>query len=181
MRVITHAEMSDGELLAASHDDPDAFGELVSRHQAFVFGAALRVVRDPNRAQDIAQEAFLRAFRSAHQFRGESEVRGWLYSIARNLALNMVTRSREQPHDLVIDITDHASPESEIMRGHDIRAVRQAVDSLPEAMRDPLVLREYGDLTYEEIAVKLGIPLNTVRTRIFRAKKALERLLEVSR
>jgi RNA polymerase sigma-70 factor (ECF subfamily) len=107
-------------------------------------------------------------------------VRGWLYSIARNLALNMVTRSREQPHDLVIDITDHTSPESETMRGHDILSVRQAIDSLPDAMRHPLVLREYRDLTYEEIAVELGIPLNTVRTRIFRAKKALERLLEVS-
>jgi RNA polymerase sigma-70 factor (ECF subfamily) len=180
MRVAARAEMSDSELLAASQSDPDAFGELVSRHQAFVFGAAFRVVRDPNRAQDIAQEAFLRAFRSASQFRGESEVRGWLYSIARNLALNAVTRSREQPHDLVIDITDHSSPETEIMRGHDIGTVRRAVESLPEAMRSPLVLRVYGDLTYEEISEKLGIPLNTVRTRIFRAKKALERLLEVS-
>lgn len=177
---VAHADKTDAELLATAHNDPEAFGELVSRHQSFVFGAALRVVRDPNRAQDIAQEAFLRAYRAADQYRGESEVRGWLYSIARNLALNAITRNREQPHDLVIDITDHSSPESELMRAHDISIVREAVGSLPEAMRGPLVLREYGDMSYEEIAERLDLPVNTVRTRIFRARKALERRLEVS-
>lgn len=176
--VPTLEEATDPELLELAGRDPRAFGEIVRRHQAFVYGAALRVVRDPIRAEDIAQEAFLRAFRAIDQFRGESDVRGWLYRIARNLALNTVTRGREIPRSEVETPPTNRSPESEFLRRHSIDLVREAIVDLPSAIREPLILREYEDLSYEDIATRLGIPLNTVRTRIFRAKKALERALE---
>ncbi len=181
MTAVTALEdASDAHLVAISANDPRAFGELVRRHQAFVYGAALRVVRNPTRAEDIAQEAFLRAFRALDQFRGEADVRGWLYRIARNVALNSVTRSREVPRAEIDTPPTDRNPESEYLRRHSIDLVREAITELPRAMREPLILREYEDLSYEDIADRLDIPLNTVRTRIFRAKRALERALEHS-
>lgn len=169
--------MEDAELLQRSADDPACFGELVSRHQAFVFGGAFRVTKDRALSEDIAQEAFLKAFRVSETYRGEGPVRGWLYRIAQNLALNAVTRSRELPSESIDDTAIHATPEWHVLRNAEIDRVRTAIESLPAALRLPLVLREYRDETYENIAQKMDIPINTVRTRIHRARKALEDLL----
>lgn len=170
--------MEDAELLRRAASDPACFGELVSRHQAFVFGAAFRVTKDRSLAEDIAQDAFLKAFRVADSYRGEGPVRGWLYRIAQNLALNAVTRSRETPSDDIDEMAFHRTPEWEVLRDAEIGRVRAAIEALPLPLRSPLVLREYHDDTYEEIAEKLDIPINTVRTRIHRARKALEESLK---
>jgi RNA polymerase sigma-70 factor, ECF subfamily len=169
--------VDDAELLRSSVTNPLAFGELVSRHQAFVFGAAFRITRDHSLAEDIAQEAFLKAFRMAGDYRAEGPVRAWLYRIARNLAINAVTRSREVPSEEQIDLPTDRTPEWHLLRAAKIDDVRKAVLSLPEALRTALIEREYNDCSYEQIAHKLGLPLNTVRTRIHRARKALEEAL----
>ncbi len=169
--------MEDAELLQRSSEDPACFGELVSRHQAFVFGAAFRVTKDRVLAEDIAQEAFLKAFRVSDTYRGEGPVRGWLYRIAQNLALNAVVRSREMPSETIEDVALDATPEWEMLRNAEITRVRAAIETLPVALRTALVLREYHDKTYEDIAEHMEIPINTVRTRIFRARKALEEIL----
>ncbi|GIU91867.1 MAG: RNA polymerase sigma-H factor [Acidimicrobiia bacterium] len=168
--------LDDAALLRASRDDPEAFGELVRRHQAVVFGAAFRVVGDRQVAEDLAQEAFLRAFQASGEFRGEGTVGAWLYRIAKNLALNQVSRRREHPGDLP-DLPAKTDPESEYLRTADIRAVRQAVASLPAPLREPLVLREYQGLSYDEIGRRLGLATNTVRTRIHRGRKAVQEAL----
>ncbi len=170
--------MSDLELARAAVDQLDAFGELVRRHQDFVFGAVLRVVKNRALAEDVAQEAFIRAFRALESFRGDAQVRSWLYRIATNLALNAVTRQREYASDNMPErpvsfgpATEH---ETEEMRKH----MREAIESLSEDLRGPLVLREYHDMSYQEIADATGLPLNTVRTRILRARRALREKME---
>ena len=92
---------TDAELLQAAGEDLDAFAVIVRRHQDFVFGAVLRVVREPALAEDVAQEAFYRAYKSRAGFRGDTQVRSWLYRIATNLALNAVTRRREYPQETI--------------------------------------------------------------------------------
>ena len=174
------AEWSDADLVLASADDPAAFGVIIERHQAFVFGAALRVTRNHALAEDIAQDTFLRAHRALADYRGDGELRGWLYRIATNLALNAVSRRREHPAAEIPDTVDlRGSPESELLRSFDVGRVRSAISRLPDALRVPLVLREYHDATYEEIAARLSIPLNTVRSRIHRARSSLQTMLEV--
>lgn len=169
--------VDDVELLRSSWDDPYAFGELVARHQAFVFGAAFRITRDHALSEDIAQEAFLRAYRTASDYRADGPVRAWLYRIAHNLAINAVTRSREIPSETAIDVPTDRTPEWHLLRATAIDDVRKAITALPEALRTALIEREYHDRSYEEIAHKFGVPLNTVRTRIHRARKALEETL----
>lgn len=170
----TLGQATDEDLAMLTQAHPEAFGEIVRRHQSFVFGAALRVVRDPVLAEDLAQEAFLRAFRKIDSFRGESDLRGWLYRIARNAAMNAVTRRREFPEAHLPEEVSGVTPETHLLRRHTIDRVRAAIADLPEALRTPLILHEFHDTPYAEIADMLGIPLNTVRTRIHRAKRAIE-------
>ena len=171
--------LDDAELIEVCRRDPHSFGEVVRRHQRLVFGAAFRIVKDATVAEDVAQEAFLRAFKAIHDYRGEGELGGWLYRISRNLALNVVTRSRETPTEELTDMLDPArNPEAETIHREDIRSVQAALRDVPELLRRPLVMYEYQHMTYEDIAATIGIPLNTVRSRIFRAKRALETRLE---
>lgn len=170
--------MTDVELVAAVESDLEAFGELIRRHQDFVFGAALRVVRNPVLAQDVAQDAFVRAYKALPDFRGQAAVRSWLYRIATNLALNAVQRRKEYPADALPEIHAAGGPEREAVRSEMASHLRAAIEELPEDLKRPLVLREYGSLSYQEIADELELPLNTVRTRILRARRALRVAME---
>lgn len=176
-----YAALSDTELVELALSDLDAFGELVRRHQDFVYGAALRVVRNPVMAQDIAQEAFVRAYRALSGFRGQAQVRSWLYRIATNLALNAVSRRREYPTEEVPDRPARRDPaadtEVSVLRGE----LEEAISELPPKLKEPLVLREFDGLTYQEIADTLDLPLNTVRTRILRARRSLREKMEAWR
>lgn len=171
-------ELGDSELLARSSVEPQAFAELVRRHQAFVFGAAFRVTKHRQMAEDIAQETFLKAYRSANSFRGEGAVRAWMYRIARNLALNVVTRSREDSTPSLPEQPSSSTIEDQVIERERQDAVREQLRELPEPLRLPLVLREYQDLSYEDIAEKLDMPVNTIRTRIHRARKLVGKNLE---
>ena len=167
----------DYELVtAAQAGDLGAFGELVRRHQDFVYGAVLRVVKNPTLAEDISQDCFLRAHRALPDFRGDSQVRSWLYRIAHNLAINAVTRRREYPTDVMPEIlaSGGAGPERSAEMSELAVAMNDAIERLPDDLKEPLVLRELQHKSYEDIAGELQLPLNTVRTRIFRARRALQ-------
>lgn len=163
---------------SAAGGDLEAFAEIVRRHQSFVYGAVLRVVRNPAIAEDLSQETFIRAFRGLGDFRGDSQVRSWLYRIATNLALNAVTRRKEFPSEDIPEEVAPAGPESQAETAAMGSAMREAIEALPPDLARPLMLREYDGLSYEEIAATLELPLNTVRTRIFRARRALRDELE---
>lgn len=176
-----YSALTDMELVHASLGDLDAFGELVSRHQDFVYGAALRIVRNPVMAQDLAQETFVRAHRALPGFRGQAQVRSWLYRIATNLALNVVQRRKEYPTDSMPDRPARFDPATDAVNralGDDIEA---AISELKPNLKKPLVLREFEGMSYQEIADALDLPLNTVRTRILRARRALREKLEAWR
>ena len=165
--------LTDLELVAAVETDLEAFGELIRRHQDFVFGAAMRIVRNPVLAQDVAQDAFVRAYKALPDFRGQAAVRSWLYRIATNLALNAVQRRKEYPADSLPESPTDSGPEREAVRDEMAAHLRSAIDELPLDLKQPLVMREYGCLSYQEISDELELPLNTVRTRILRARRAL--------
>lgn len=173
-----YREMTDAELVAAVEFDLEAFGELIRRHQDFVYGAALRVVRNPVLAQDVAQDAFVRAYKALPDFRGQAAVRSWLYRIATNLALNAVQRRKEYPAGELPETAAPSGPERETVSEAMAAHMRAAIEELPEDLKVPLVLREYGSLSYLEISEELDLPLNTVRTRILRARRALRPAME---
>ncbi len=173
-----YREMTDVELVAAVDVDLEAFGELIRRHQDFVYGAALRIVRNPVLAQDVAQDAFVRAYKALPDFRGQAAVRSWLYRIATNLALNAVQRRKEYPAEQLPETVTSSGPERETVRGAMAAHMRAAIEELPEDLKVPLVLREYESLSYLEISDELDLPLNTVRTRILRARRALRTAME---
>ena len=133
----------------------------------------MRVVRNPVLAEDIAQEAFVRAYRALPDFRGQAQVRSWLYRIATNLALNAVSRRREYPQDTLPDVAVVRSPERDAELALMREDLAAAIEDLPPDLREALVLREFEGLSYQEIADRTGLPLNTVRTRILRARRAL--------
>jgi len=143
-------------------------------------------VRDPHEAEDIAQETFIKAYRALANFRGESAFYTWLYRIAINTANNyLVSRGRRPPDsDLDVDdeeqieaqvaLADNDNPESNHQRDELKKAIDQAITELPEDLRTAFTLREFSGLSYEEITEIMDCPVGTVRSRIFRAREAID-------
>lgn len=167
-----------------------AFDLLVSKYQVRVAKLVGRLVSDRSEAQDVTQEAFIKAYRALPNFRGDSAFYTWLYRIAVNSAKNhLVARSRRPPTDDV-DITDGdveaagvvmadmATPESYAVRDQLQSALGRALAELPEDLRTALTLCEMEGLSYDEIARVLDCPIGTVRSRIFRARRALDAKLK---
>ena len=193
---ITHdmtSEQSDLALVQlAQRGDPGAFDALVRRYQHKVVKLVLRYVRDPAEAEDIAQEAFIKAYRALPRFRGDSAFYTWLYRIAINTAKNVLAARGRSPVSYDIDkdsdeassmesyMKDTATPEALAMTDEIRSTVNQAIDQLPEDLRTAIVLRELEGLSYDEIAQAMSCPVGTVRSRIFRAREAIDaRLREV--
>jgi RNA polymerase sigma-70 factor, ECF subfamily len=160
------------------------FEELVARYQDQVYALALRFLRNPGDAEDVAQEAFLRAFRGLEGFKGEARFSTWLYRITWNLCADWLRRhrrpGRERGSDLeeAADLADgRADLEGGLVASEEKRAVRQAVDALEEKYRTVVVLQYYQKMSYEEIAAVLGLPLKTVETRLYRARRLLKQSL----
>ena len=163
-----------------------AFDILVRRYQHKVIGVISRYVQDWAEAQDVAQEAFVRAYRALGNFRGESAFYTWLYKIATNTAKNwLVSQGRRPPTDDIqvedavfmdaaVRLKDSSTPERELLRQEIERTVTQAVDGLPDELRQAITLREVDGLSYEEIAERMDCPIGTVRSRIFRAREAID-------
>ncbi|MGY6517292.1 MAG: RNA polymerase sigma factor RpoE [Lysobacteraceae bacterium] len=182
------AEDESDQLLVQRFQQGDntAFDLLVLKYQHKVTALISRYVRDFSEAQDVAQDAFIRAFRALPRFRGEAQFYTWLYRIAVNTAKNhLVAQGRRPPTD-DIDAADAvqfaagerlretSTPELELLRDEIERAVAAAVDALPEELRVAVTLREVEGMSYEQIAERMGCPIGTVRSRIFRAREAID-------
>ncbi|MCX7037168.1 MAG: RNA polymerase sigma factor RpoE [Proteobacteria bacterium] len=170
--------------------DKRAFDLLVRKYQHRVVKLVMRYLRDPADAEDVTQEAFIKAYRALPQFRGESAFYTWLYRIAINTAKNAaVARSRspveydldlqnsDESYELQARMADHDTPEA-LALAEEIRlVVEAAIDSLPEELRTAIVLRELDGQSYEAIAATMECPVGTVRSRIFRAREVIDRRL----
>lgn len=166
-----------------------AFDMLVKKYQYKVIGIAQRYVSNPDDAQDIAQEAFIKTYRALADFRGESAFYTWLYRITVNTAMNYVTSSANKVKSVDVDMPeiesydgserlhDIANPEN-IMEGEDAkRLIKKALDSLSDDLRQAICLREIEEMSYEDIAVVMNCPVGTVRSRIFRAREIIDKYL----
>jgi RNA polymerase sigma-70 factor (ECF subfamily) len=170
----------------AQKGDHEAFAALVTEHQRFVYDLALRVLRNEEEALDLAQETFVRAWTALPNFRGQSQLRTWLYRIVTNLCYNRLPNLRRSLSELGDDVISDI-PETNItfdnpVRGSESRELRsylhRAIDELDENYRLLISLRYQNELSYEEIAKMLNLPLGTVKTGLFRAKEQLRRALE---
>ncbi|TSD93523.1 sigma-70 family RNA polymerase sigma factor [Skermania sp. ID1734] len=174
--------MDESELLALCREGHShAFAELAGRCKHAMWSISYQITGNVEDAQDVMQEALTAAWQNLHRFRGESGFRTWMYQIARNAALQHVRRRREILHDNPDDeilLADDAPSTAD--RVVDVDAVRWALTQLPEDFREALVLREYADLSYAEIAEAQGVPVQTVRSRINRARNKVVELLTPS-
>jgi RNA polymerase sigma-70 factor (ECF subfamily) len=177
---------SDQQLVQrAQRGDTRAFDLLVLKYQGRIATLVARFVKDPAEVEDVTQEAFIKAFRALDKFRGESAFYTWLYRIASNAAKNyLTTRSRRPTSDAEIDdavyfdeadaLRDDESPESHLLGEEMADVVQGVLDALPEELKMALVLREIEGLSYEDIAEVMDCPVGTVRSRIFRARDAID-------
>jgi len=185
------ADASDLSLVRrVQRGDKGAFDALVLKYQHKLDKLVMRYVRNPAEAEDIAQEAFIKAYRALPQFRGDSAFYTWLYRIAINTAKNaVVSRDRspveydldrnnnDESYDMQGRMKDSETPEGLVLTDEIRSTVNAAIDALPEDLRTAIVLRELEGLSYEEIAAAMDCPVGTVRSRIFRAREAIDRRL----
>ena len=166
--------------------DKQAFDMLVLKYQGRVMSMVSRMVRDHHEAQDIVQEAFIKAYRALPRFRGDSAFYTWLYRIAMNTAKNhLVSKGRRPAIDGVEleeaevvgipKLQDIDSPERQLLRDELERVINQAIKALPDDLKTAITLREFDGLSYEEIAHVMDCPVGTVRSRIFRAREAIDK------
>jgi RNA polymerase sigma-70 factor, ECF subfamily len=188
------ADASDLSLVQrVQHGDRGAFDVLVLKYQHKVVKLVMRYVRNPAEAEDIAQDAFIKAYRALPQFRGDSAFYTWLYRIAINTAKNAVVARDRNPVNFDLDLSDNEesyemqgrlkdseTPEALVLTDEIRTTVNAAIANLPDDLRTAIVLRELEGLSYEEIAATMDCPVGTVRSRIFRAREAIDgRLREV--
>jgi RNA polymerase sigma-70 factor, ECF subfamily len=165
----------------AQQGEISAFAELVSRYQRTVLNLAYRMLGDPQEAEDVAQEVFIRAYQSLGSFDSSRRFFSWLYRIAVNRCLSVRARPRTESLDEEdgAALPDPAnSPEQQAARGETRAAVQRAIAALPQHERALVALRYGADLSYEEIAATMQLPLGTVKTRLFRARQRLAGLLK---
>jgi RNA polymerase sigma-70 factor (ECF subfamily) len=159
----------------------------VRKYQHKVVKLVLRYVRNPAEAEDIAQEAFIKAYRALPQFRGDSAFYTWMYRIAINTAKNHLVAQQRRPPGVDVDIDDAEhfdgdfhlkdieNPENLLFGDELKRVVELAIRTLPEDLRTAVTLREFDGLSYEDIAVVMDCPVGTVRSRIFRARESIDK------
>jgi len=177
----------DAELVArVQRGDKKAFELLMLKYQRKILRLLSRFIRDPSEIEDVAQEAFIKAYRALPQFRGESAFYTWLYRIAINTAKNHLVASGRRPSspseyenedgetfDETDNLSDINTPESMLATREIAETVNLAIEALPEELRTAIVLREIEGMSYEDIAQSMGCPIGTVRSRIFRAREAI--------
>ena len=181
----------DAELVArVQAGDKQAFDLLVIKYQRKIMRLVSRMIRDPAEIEDVAQEAFIKAYRALPQFRGESAFYTWLYRIAINTARSWLALNKHVPSapsafeneegetfNESDALTDGSNPESEMASRQIADTVNKAINSLPEELRHAIVMREIDGMSYEDIAESMGCPIGTVRSRIFRAREVIAKQL----
>ena len=169
----------------AQRGDLQAFDLLVLKYQGRIAALISRYVSDAGEVEDVTQEAFIKAYRALGKFRGDSAFYTWLYRIAANAAKNhLVARGRRPGADATIEdaagydegglLSESASPEALAMGEELAEVVESALNELPDELKAALILREFDGLSYDDIADVLGCPVGTVRSRIFRAREAID-------
>lgn len=166
--------------------DNTAFDLLVRKYERRILAVISRYISDWSEAQDVSQDAFIRAYKAMKNFRGDSAFYTWMYKIAINTAKNhLVSRGRRPPAtDIAVEdaehferfvhFSDNATPERELLRQEIEQTVFDTVQALPDDLREAVSLRESEGLSYEEIAERMDCPIGTVRSRIFRAREAID-------
>ena len=185
------ASPSDRQLVErVQSGDKRAFDLLVLKYQHKIVAVVSRFIKDHSEVQDVTQEAFIKAYRALANFRGDSAFYTWMYRIAINTAKNhLVARGRRPPSsDVDLEdaeyysgadlLRDNETPENQLFRDQLETAVHEAIRALPEDLRSAVTLREMEGLSYEEIAEVMGCPVGTVRSRIFRAREAIDRTVQ---
>ena len=170
----------------AQQGDKHAFELLVVKYQRKLGRLLSRFIRNPTEVEDVAQEAFIKAYRALPSFRGDSAFYTWLYRIGINTAKNyLMSQGRRAPTTTEFDseeaegfeeaeqLRDNNTPESQLMSRQIAETVNKAVESLPQELKTAITLREIEGLSYEEIAEMMNCPIGTVRSRIFRAREAI--------
>lgn len=178
----------DGQLVKrVQAGDSRAYDLLVKKYQHKIIGLIGRYVYDHHEALDVAQEAFIKAYRALPKFRGDSAFYTWLYRIAINTAKNHLVAKGRRPPDVDVavedahyfggdsELKDIESPENNLYRDELEAIVKRVLDKLPEDLRVALTLREFDGLSYEDIANVMDCPVGTVRSRIFRAREAIDK------
>ena len=184
-----NTELDKDLVLRVQQGDKSAYDLLVIKYQHRIIQLVNRYVKDPSEAQDVAQEAFIKAYRALGNFRGDSAFYTWLYRIAINTAKNyLVSRSRRYS-DYQVDIQDAEqvenapqlkvmeTPEYLLLNDEIVKVIKLAIEKLPEEMKVAIMLREFEGMSYEDIAQTMECPVGTVRSRIFRAREAIDEKL----
>jgi len=184
------SEELDEELVSrVQQGDKKAFDMLVIKYQHKIIQLVNRYVKDPHEAQDVAQEAFIKAYRALNSFRGDAAFYTWLYRIAINTAKNYLQARSRRNSNFEVDIQDAekvenapqlhdlSSPDNHLANEQIIETIKEVISLLPEEMRTAIMLREFEGMSYEEIAEAMNCPIGTVRSRIFRAREAIDEKL----
>lgn len=187
----TEREIDAALVRRAQAGEKRAFELLVSKYQRRILRLLGRILYNQSDVEDIAQETFLKAYRALPKFRNESAFYTWLYRIAVNTARNHISSKHNQvfvsdqiesqdgeTFSLLDNLTDGETPETHMHNREILEALQEALDELPEQLRQAIVLRELEGLTYEEIATAMDCPVGTVRSRIFRAREAISERLK---
>lgn len=179
-------------MLRVQAGEKSCFDVLVQRYKTRLFNYLLRLVRDPDLAEELAQDAFVRAYVNAEKYRTIARFSTWLYTIATNLVRNRYRQKKRRPpvlslffragdgeEEMAQDIVDEApNPEEQAVSRDLQRVIAEATEQIPERYREPFVLREVNQLSYEEIAAVTGLKLGTVRSRINRARTHFRKIIE---
>ncbi|MDO5667781.1 MAG: RNA polymerase sigma factor RpoE [Alcaligenaceae bacterium] len=187
----TEREIDAALVRRAQAGEKRAFELLVSKYQRRILRLLGRILHNQSDVEDIAQETFLKAYRALPKFRNESAFYTWLYRIAVNTARNHISSKHNQvfvsdqiesqdgeTFSLLDNLTDGETPETHMHNREIIESLQEALEELPEQLRQAIVLRELEGLTYEEIATAMDCPVGTVRSRIFRAREAISERLK---
>lgn len=184
-------DLTDQELIErVQGGDKRSFDVLVRKYQGKVAGLVSRYVYDHGEVEDVVQEVFIKAYRALDRFRGDSAFYTWLYRIAVNTAKNHLVASGRRPPGQDVDaeevvntsagekLQESESPEHSIMTRQIAEVLQETLRSLPDDLREAIMLREIEGMSYEEIAEVMACPIGTVRSRIFRAREALDKELK---
>lgn len=184
-----YRDLADEQLVElAAGPDPEAFGEIVRRWERKIFALCFGMLTREDEARDATQEAFIAAYRNLGRFRGEAKVSSWLHRIAVNQCLTVKRRAKTRSEEYLDEETGEAdrvfvapirySPGNEAEQTERLRVVRQAVSSLPVDLRQVVVMKEFEEMTFQEISETLELPLSTVKSRLYTALKQLKMKLD---
>ena len=186
---LMYKDLADEQLVElAVSNDPDAFGEIVRRWERKIFALCFGMLTREDEARDAAQETFIAAYKNLSRFRGEAKVSSWLHRIAVNQCLTTKRRQKTRSEDLIDEESGEMdrvfvapammSPGNKAEQAERLNMVRQAVGALPTDLRQVVVMKEFEEMTFQEISDTLEIPLSTVKSRLYTALKQLRLRLE---